>query len=187
MLIYRRLEVQRCVAAERNPIDVLEIIARVKNIVPDVTLDFYGYASPVEVQKEVEERVKALGLEEVVTFKGYQTDDVLGPALDQAKALLSVSKGEGFGMHILEAMSHGVPVVAYKVKYGVNELVQAGVSGKVVPYAAVDTAVKALVEVLQGNLEQSTYDYAQNFNQAAAWQQWLNTKQMINNIFAKEN
>lgn len=57
------------------------------------------------------ERLKALGLEEVVTFTGYVPDEDLPALLNCAEVFAFPSVFEGFGLPPLEAMACGVPVV----------------------------------------------------------------------------
>ena len=58
--------------------------------------------------------VTALGLEEIVTFTGWVDDDQLEREYRQASVFCTLSDHEGFGVPIVEAMTHGVPVVAFE-------------------------------------------------------------------------
>lgn len=59
------------------------------------------------------EFVSALQLDDAVTFTGSVTDAELAAHYRAADVYVSVSEHEGFCVPILEAMHHGVPVVAY--------------------------------------------------------------------------
>lgn len=52
-----------------------------------------------------------LGISPNVSFRGYVSDEDADKLYGDAAALVLVSLGEGFGLPILEAMSHGIPVV----------------------------------------------------------------------------
>lgn len=56
--------------------------------------------------------VRALGLQERVTFTGYVNEDVLGEMYAASQCVVQVSEAEGFGLPIVEAMANGIPVVA---------------------------------------------------------------------------
>lgn len=63
-------------------------------------------------------RVRALAtelrLEEPVTFAGFVSEQQLAGLWTEAGALIFPSLHEGFGLPLLEAMGHGVPIVAHR-------------------------------------------------------------------------
>jgi glycosyltransferase involved in cell wall biosynthesis len=61
------------------------------------------------------EKVRELGLEDKVIFTGYVDEKDKTALLSGAKMLLSPSFWEGFGMHVIEAMACGTPVVVSDV------------------------------------------------------------------------
>ena len=58
--------------------------------------------------------VEALGLEDIVTFTGWIDDHQLEREYQQASVFCTLSDHEGFGVPIVEAMTHGLPVVAFE-------------------------------------------------------------------------
>ncbi|MCA2390929.1 accessory Sec system glycosyltransferase Asp1 [Lactococcus sp. NH2-7C] len=177
-------------SVEKKPADVVEIFAEVHRRLPETSLDFYGYSSPLDVQKDLEKLIEANNLKNVVKFKGYQSRKALDEALDNAGLLLNTSEGEAFGMNVLEALNHGVPVVAYKVKYGLSEQIEDGKNGYLVPYGAIQAASNSIVEILESeeNWEKfSNYSYekSKEYNEEAVWSQWLNEKVNAESLFIK--
>jgi len=63
-----------------------------------------------------------------IRFMGYQSDNKIPSILRRAKALVYCSIEEDFGMVPVEAMSYGIPVIAYK-SGGVKETVIDGKTG----------------------------------------------------------
>jgi len=63
-----------------------------------------------------------------VTFLGYQTDKEIYSLYQRAKAVIFPSENEDFGMAPVEAMAHGVPVIAY-FGGGAKETIIEGVTG----------------------------------------------------------
>jgi glycosyltransferase involved in cell wall biosynthesis len=66
-----------------------------------------GYGS-----EAVSDFIRSAGLESRVKALGYVTNDRLGLLYQAASLFLFPSLEEGFGLPVLEAMAHGVPVVA---------------------------------------------------------------------------
>lgn len=175
---------------EKKPADVVEIFANVYRRLPETTLDFYGYSSPSEIQKDLERLVETNNLKNVVNFKGYQSEEMLETALNNAGLLLNTSEGEAFGMNVLEALNHGVPVVAYKVKYGLTEQIENGENGYLVPYGAFQTAADSVIEIIRSKanwdkFSRSAYAKAKEYSEEAVWSQWLNEKIIVDSLFIK--
>ncbi|MGI4745395.1 MAG: FkbM family methyltransferase, partial [Janthinobacterium lividum] len=59
------------------------------------------------------ERIEILGLESCVLLTGGVTDDELDAWYGAADLYVSLSRHEGFGVPLIEAMAHGVPVLAW--------------------------------------------------------------------------
>lgn len=62
--------------------------------------------------RELNELVRALGLGGRVTFTGFVPDEDLVLLYNAATMLVLASKGEGFGLPVVEAMACGLPVTA---------------------------------------------------------------------------
>jgi glycosyltransferase involved in cell wall biosynthesis len=71
--------------------------------------------------------VSALQLEDAVTFAGSVTDAAKSAHFEAADVYVNLSDHEGFCVPLLEAMSHGVPVVAYGVTAVPETLGDAGI------------------------------------------------------------
>jgi len=88
-----------------------------------------------------------LGLTQRVTFAGALPHEELVKKLFEADVYVQTSISESFGHGIAEAMQAGLPVVAFAVG-GIPELVQDGVSGKLIaPYNEQEFAL-AIQELL---------------------------------------
>lgn len=60
---------------------------------------------------EAEQRVQALGLQGMVTWAGYQTNQSLVKAYQDAAVVVLPSRYEGFGLPVVEAMACGTPML----------------------------------------------------------------------------
>ena len=95
------------------------------------------------LEREVAER----GLSDVVEFAGYRNQTEVAEALREADALVLPSFAEGVPVVLMEAMASARPVVTTRIA-GVPELVEHGVSGRLVPPGDVEALAEALREVL---------------------------------------
>lgn len=94
-------------APEKRHDRLLEAWARVESAMPEAKLVLFGDGPRMD---DVLDLVWELGLDDSVVFTGCRDDiDQLYPALDVCAL---TSEREGLPMAALEAMSHGIPVVA---------------------------------------------------------------------------
>ncbi|EOD9424621.1 glycosyltransferase family 4 protein [Vibrio harveyi] len=66
------------------------------------------------------------------------------------------SRFEGFGMVVLEALSHGLPVVSFDCDAGPSDMIIEGINGKLVPCESIEGLAAALTEFL--NMSNDEYD-----------------------------
>jgi N-acetyl-alpha-D-glucosaminyl L-malate synthase BshA len=92
------------------------------------------------------ELARSLGLSSRIDFVGEQ-HDVAG-WLAAADILLLPSQAEAFGMAALEAMATGLPVVASHAG-GLPEVVEDGVSGRLLPVGDLQAMADAILELLK--------------------------------------
>ncbi|MDK9697215.1 MAG: glycosyltransferase [Siculibacillus sp.] len=78
----------------------------------------------------LERRVDDLGFADRVTFLGHVAD--IRPLYRQARVLAVPSRTEAFGMVVVEALAHGLPIVATACA-GPTEILEGGRFGRLVP------------------------------------------------------
>ncbi len=94
---------------------------------------------------DLETQIRNLGLDSHVTLTGPRSD--IEPILGALDLFVSSSLWEGLPTVILESMAAGTPVVATRVS-GTTELVQDGITGRLVSPKDVDGLAAAIVELL---------------------------------------
>jgi len=92
-----------------------------------------------------------LGLHDAVSLPGT-TDDVLG-AFRRAALLALPSRWEGLPRVVAEAMAAGLPVVAFDCRTGPAEMVDDGVTGRLVPSGDVEAFAGALAGLMDDGTE----------------------------------
>lgn len=98
-------------APRKNTAGVLRTFARLKERAPSARLVLVGL-SGARKREEFESLSRQLGIADRVQFEGYVTEERLQDMYRQATVLFYPSLYEGFGMPLVEAMAHGLPVVA---------------------------------------------------------------------------
>lgn len=106
-------------------------------------LTVYGSGSEIE---DVIEYVEKMHLMDRVDFKGWVKDP--WKKISSCKALLLTSKYEGFPMVILEALSHGVPVVSSDCPVGPKDMLEVGINGYLYQPGKIEDLKDYLAQVL---------------------------------------
>ena len=98
-----------------------------------------------DIRTDLEAKAKALGLDNVVIFTGWQHQ--MENIYSDLDVLVTSSLNEGTPIPIIEALSAGCPVVATEVG-GIPELLDAGKWGKLVPSDDVKALSTAILETV---------------------------------------
>jgi glycosyltransferase involved in cell wall biosynthesis len=104
-----------------------------------------------ELREPLEKRARELGVDGRIRITGYVSQERVVEELRAARALVLPSLGEGLPVVIMEAYAVGRPVLSTYIA-GIPELVEAGVSGWLVPAGAVDALATAMESALASPL-----------------------------------
>ena len=115
-------------ASEKHVDWLVEATAMVHEQVPDVSLDIYGKGA---MEKELKELIEKLGCTDYVHLCGQQKLDEVYRKYD---AYFAGSTSEGFGLTLLEAVSSGLPIIGFDVRYGNQTFIDPGKNGYLLPY-----------------------------------------------------
>jgi glycosyltransferase involved in cell wall biosynthesis len=99
-----------CVAAKRPHKNQELLIRAAESLDPDTVIVLAGHAEPYE--HELRALTGALGLDARVRFLGYESAADLEGLWRTASCAAFPTLGEGFGLPVIEALAHGVPVAA---------------------------------------------------------------------------
>lgn len=103
-------------------------------------------------RKFLEGLVAELGLSGSVRMPGWR-DDIPG-LLSSLTLFVSAARSEPFGLSIVEAMAAGLPVVA-AASEGASEIIEDGLSGKLVPVGDPESLAAAIDDLLGDPVERS--------------------------------
>lgn len=118
------LSIGPCIERKR-PIKLVERFAPVADQFPDAVLVWVG-AGPL--MADAVRTAARLGIGDQIRFVGHVSESVKQALLSQATVYATTSRLEGFPLAVLEAMSYGLPVVAYRAA-SMEELVLHGDTG----------------------------------------------------------
>lgn len=160
---------------EKGHLDLLEIIREVKKEIKDIKLYLIGDGS---LKEELEKKVVEYQLQDNVIFTGFLTKDEMEKYLLNSKLFVMTSYTESFGLVLIEAMSYGIPCVAFDSADGAKTLLSKTV-GVLVKDRNKKVMAKKVINLLKDNklLNQHSkngFEKCQEFLSANVKEKWLN-------------
>ncbi len=135
---------------EKGFMDLVKIFAIIHKDYPDWHLDIIG--DGIEREK-LEKFIKSHQLTEAITLHGFRDKDYVNKMLHKSSVYLLTSYTESFGIVLIEAMSHGIPCVAFDSAEGARELIYSGRNGYLIKNRNYTAFIKK-VEDLIGDKEE---------------------------------
>lgn len=127
---------------------LLDAWAIVTRIHPDWQLRIFGKGGSRDV---LSHQIRELGIESSAALMGYSTR--IREEMAQASVFALSSRAEGYPMVILEAMSCGLPVVAFDCPTGPREMIEHGADGLLVPNHDVEGFAASLAALIAAGPE----------------------------------
>ena len=134
-------------------------IAAARERVPGLRCVILGNGPDLEATRE---RIRELGLGDVVELPGKVAHDELMHRIASATCLVHPSEREGYGMVVVEAVSVGTPAIVVRgPENAATELVEDGVNGFVVETAEPEAMADAIVRAVEGGsgLRASSFEW----------------------------
>lgn len=136
---------------------VLTAVARYREHGSEISYTVIGDGSD---RARLEQITASLEVDDHVRFLGYVSDERLGRAFEAADVFAMPSKGEGFGLVYLEAMSHGLPVIA-SPEGGAQHVITEEKDGLLVEYGDIAALVDAFEKLSSEPFRQQLSEGAQ--------------------------
>ncbi|MFC6254470.1 glycosyltransferase [Secundilactobacillus hailunensis] len=153
---------------------VVKAVAKAKTEIPDITLDVYGVGPEHD---NLEKLIKNLNVADRIKLKGYINN--LNPIYDQAMVSVLSSDAEGLPLSLIEAQSHGIPLIARDVIYGPNDIITNERDGYLIApdNKDIDNIANALVQTLADkahwqSLSDAAYEDRMRFSTDSMWRKW---------------
>ena len=135
---------------EKGYIDLLKVFKRLNKEYPKWTLDIVGDGSE---RKSIEDFIRSNELSNKVKLHGFQGKEYIDKLLNQSSIYLMTSYTESFGIVLIEAMSHGVPCIAYDSAEGAREIINSGENGYLIKHRNVEAMVKKIGDLIENKEE----------------------------------
>lgn len=136
------------ISKEKHPLDMAYMMEHVTKKIPDAKLYLIGLGND-QIYDDLKQLIGHLGLQKNIVLVGFSAE--VEKYYQMASVLVSTSEYEGFPTVFCEAMSHGVPVVAYDLPW--LTLVRDGRGVFTVEQERSDLLAKKVIELLQNPRE----------------------------------
>lgn len=131
---------------EKAPEDLVKIFNSLSKKHPDWHLDIIGDG---EEREKIELYIKNHKLEEKITLHGFQNKDYIDKYLHKSSLYIMTSLTESFGIVLLEAMSHGIPCVAFSSAEGAREIITSGKNGYLIKNRNYSAMIKKIEDIMK--------------------------------------
>ena len=111
---------------EKGYFDLIDIFYKLNQKDNRFNLKIIGSGS---LRKELMEKIISLNLEDKIKLMGYQTNEVINEVLSNTTLFVMTSFEESFGLVLIEAMSFGIPCIAFDSAQGAREIIENNKNG----------------------------------------------------------
>ena len=129
----------------KGTLDLIRVWEEVLRLSPDARLDIVGDGS---LRKRLEERASRPDLVNRVRFRGFLPERDLRDLRHTSRLFLTLSRTEGFGIALAEALADGLPVVAWDIP-PLREIWGKCGAVSFCPTGDIEAVRKAVVDVLE--------------------------------------
>ena len=152
---------------------LIDAFARIAPGFPDWNLVVWGEG---ELRTELEQQRTRLGLDDRVALPGLT--QMPGQWIETADVFVLSSAYEGWPNVIVEAMAAELPVVAFDCEHGVSDMIDDGVTGRIVPLDDVEALADAMASllrdpVLRRELAQGALQASSRYDTDIIANQWM--------------
>lgn len=162
---------------EKGFVDLIEIFKEYKEKYPDSKchLDIVGDGSE---RNKIVDRIYQYGLTKDITVHGFLNKEKLYEILNKSTLYLMTSYTESFGIVLIEAMSNGIPCIAFTSAEGANELITNDYNGYLIENRDHNMMINKIVELLNDkkklkDLSKNAREFSLNYSSDNIKKSWL--------------
>lgn len=161
---------------EKGFVDLVEIFKDFHEICPDWHLDLVGDGSE---KNKIVDHIYQYHLTESVTVHGYLKKKEINELLKKSSLYVMTSYTESFGIVLIEAMSHGVPCLAFTSAEGANDLITNDKNGYLIENRNFDEMVNKMKQLAEDKktrieLGKNAREFSLNYSSDIVKKEWLN-------------
>lgn len=131
---------------EKGYLDLLKVYTVVAKKYPDWVLDIIGDGAE---KGRLEKYIKNNNLENNVILHGFQKRDYIDKMLNKSSIYIMTSYTESFGIVLIEAMSHGIPCIAFSSAEGAKEIIKSGKNGYLIKNRNYKAMIKKISDLIK--------------------------------------
>ena len=160
---------------EKGQLDLLKIYNLLIKDYPDWRLDIVGDGAERE---NLEEYITSHNLKNKVTLHGFKDRDFIDNLLNDSSIYLMTSYTESFGIVLIEAMSHGLPCIAFDSAEGACELISSGKDGYLIKNRSYQAYIKKIEDLINRKEERikigkEAFKTSQKFTSDKVGKEWF--------------
>ncbi len=130
---------------EKGFLDLVKTFKVMHDLNPDIHLDIIGDG---EERAKIEKFINDYKLNKAITMQGIKSEEEVKKIYINSSIYLMTSYTESFGLTLLEAMSYGLPCIAFTSAEGANELITEGCNGYLIKNRSIDEMAVAALNLL---------------------------------------
>ncbi len=138
---------------EKGMPDLIDVFKIVHDKNPDLKLDVVGDGAQKNM---VIDKIYEYGLEKIVTVHGFLPKEAINKLLSKSSLYIMTSFTESFGIVLIEAMSHGVPCLAFSSAEGACDLIESGKNGYLINDRNQEKMAEKILEVMNDDEKRKT-------------------------------
>lgn len=146
LLTEKRLISVGRLSKEKGYIDLLKIYSILFEKHPDWVLDIIGDGPEKD---KLQSFIHGHNLEKNVTLHGFRNREYIDEMLHNSSIYVMTSFTESFGIVLIEAMSHGLPCIAFSSAEGACELISSGENGYLIKNRSYPAMIKKIEDLME--------------------------------------
>ena len=162
---------------EKGFVDLVEVYKEYKdkNKDSDWYLDIVGNGSE---RNKVADKIYTYGLNKDITMHGYLKKKELNNLFHESSIYVMTSYTESFGIVLIEAMSHGIPCIAFTSAEGANDLIINDYNGYLIPNRDFSKMIEKIEELannkkLRKELGKNAREFSLRYSSDNIKKEWL--------------